>query len=65
MGNKDKLDRLGQYAFTRFYMMIDQELLDQSWCRGMRMSTYGAAAKLVMRILTCLFIYLTCTQEVK
>jgi len=29
------------------------------------MSTYGAAAKLVMRILTCLFIYLTRTQEVE
>ena len=39
-------------------------LLDQSWRRGMRTSTYGAAAKLVMHILTCLFIYLTRTQEV-
>jgi len=37
----------------------------QSWRRGKRTSTYGAAAKLVMRILTCLFIYLTRTQEVK
>jgi len=37
-------------------------LLDQSWRRGKRMSTYGAAAKLVMRILTCLFIYLTRTH---
>jgi len=41
------------------------EVLDQSWRRGKRTSTYGAAAKLVMRILTCLFIYLTRTQEVK
>jgi len=40
-------------------------MLDQSWCREKRTSTYGAAAKLVMRILTCLFIYLTRTQEVK
>jgi hypothetical protein len=35
--------------------------LDQPWRRGKRTSTYGAAAKLVMRILTCLFIYLTRT----
>jgi hypothetical protein len=41
------------------------DLLDQSWRRGKRTSTYGAAAKLVMRILTCLFIYLTRTQEVE
>jgi len=38
-------------------------MLDLSWRRGKRTSTYGAAAKLVMRILTCLFIYLTRTQE--
>jgi len=40
-------------------------VLDLSWRRGKRTSTYGAAAKLVMRILTCLFIYLTRTQEVE
>jgi hypothetical protein len=40
-------------------------MLDQSWRRGKRTSTYGAAAKLVMRILTCLFIYLTRTQGVE
>jgi len=34
-------------------------MLDESWCRGKRTSTYGVAAKLVMHILTCLFIYLT------
>jgi hypothetical protein len=45
-------------------MMKSKSLvLDQSWRRGKRTSTYGAAAKLVMRILTCLFIYLTRTQE--
>ena len=42
-----------------------KQVLDQSWLRGKRTSTYGAAAKLVMRILTCLFIYLTHTQEVQ
>jgi len=41
------------------------QMLDQSWRRGKRTSTYGAAAKLVMHILTCLFIYLTRTQEVE
>jgi hypothetical protein len=44
---------------------LQKLLLDQSWRRGKRTSTYGAAAKLVMRILTCLFIYLTRTQEVE
>jgi len=34
-------------------------VLDQSWRRWKRTLTYGAAAKLVMRILTYLFIYLT------
>jgi hypothetical protein len=40
-------------------------VLEQSWFRGKRTSTYGAAAKLVMRILTCLFMYLTRPQEVE
>jgi hypothetical protein len=52
--------RLYRMAVTRPWT-----LLDQSWRRGKRTSTYGAAAKLVMRILTCLFIYLTRTQEVE
>ena len=40
-------------------------VLDPSWRRGRRTSTYSAAAILVMGILTSLFMYLTCTQEVE
>jgi hypothetical protein len=47
------------------YYMQMHFMLDLSWRRGKRTSTYGAAAKLVMRILTCLFIYSTRTQEVE
>ena len=55
---------------TRLYIYRGQPLtigfmLNQSWRRGKRTLTYGAADKLVMRIWTCLFIYLTRTQKVK
>jgi len=49
----------------RWYLSTQGSLLDQSWRRGKRKSIYGVAAKLVMHILTCQFIYLTRTQEVK
>jgi hypothetical protein len=38
-------------------------MLDQSWRREKRTSTYGAAAKLVMRILTCLHLFDTYTRS--
>lgn len=39
-------------------------VLDQSWRGGKQTQTYGAAATLVMRLLTCLFIYTTHAQQV-
>jgi hypothetical protein len=41
------------------------DLLVESWPRGNCTLTYGAAAKSGMHILTCIFLYVTCTQEVE